>query len=152
MVWTRRFNFLNETNIWLKWSSLNVCRWGGSWAQLCCSALGVEQELWTIQTLTLIFRVSVWANMTDPWLTAGEGEQVHFAKVISRGQQGSIMWPAHGIDVGTVRSFWPDSWRSTKGFIQISESEMYKMLLHTQELKNLVSLRHSKASSTYQRC
>lgn len=29
--------------------------------------------------------------MTDPRLTAGEGEQVHFAKVIGRGQQGSVM-------------------------------------------------------------
>lgn len=52
--------------------------------------------------------------MTDPWLTAGEGEQVHFAKVISRGQQGSVMWPAHGIDVCTVCSIWPDSWERRK--------------------------------------
>lgn len=26
-----------------------------------------------------------------PWLGAGVGEQVHFAKVISRGQQGGVM-------------------------------------------------------------
>lgn len=47
---------------------------------------------------------------TDPWLRAGEGEQVHFAKVISRGQQGSVMWPAHGVDVCAVCSIWPNSW------------------------------------------
>lgn len=27
----------------------------------------------------------------SPWLRAGEGEQVHFAKVIGGGQQGSVM-------------------------------------------------------------
>lgn len=70
------------------------------------------QRLWNIK--------SVGANMTDPRLTAGEGEQVHFAKVIGRGQQGSVMWPAHGIDVRAVCSFWPDSWRRRKAFSQSS--------------------------------
>lgn len=45
----------------------------------------------------------------SPWLGAGEGEQVHFAKVVSRGQQGSIMRPAHGVDVRAVCAIWPDS-------------------------------------------
>lgn len=62
-----------------------------------------------VETLKLMCCVSVQVNMTDPWLRAGVGEQVHFAKVIGRGQQGSVMWPAHSINVCAVCSIRPNS-------------------------------------------
>ena len=44
---------------------------------------------------------------TDPWLRTGESEQVHFAKVISRGQQRAAVGLADGVDVCTVRTIRP---------------------------------------------
>lgn len=61
------------------------------------------RDLCVVQTLR--------GNTADPWLRAGEGEQVHVAKVIGGGQQGSVVWPAHRVDVCAVRSVRPDSCR-----------------------------------------
>lgn len=74
-------------------------------------------------------------NMTDPWLRAGEGEQVHFAKVISRGQQGSVMWPAHSVDVCAVCSIRPNSWENEWDTDTARERELVKGWESSQTLR-----------------
>lgn len=51
-------------------------------------------------------------RVAHPWLRTGEGEQVHFAEVISRGQQGSAVGAARGVDVRAVGRFRPNSWEA----------------------------------------
>lgn len=89
--------------------SKTVEGWTVGWLQFVNMSAKRECVHTNTWTLKLMCRVSVQVNMTDPWLRAGVGEQVHFAKVIGRGQQGSVMWPAHSINVCAVCSIRPNS-------------------------------------------
>lgn len=51
---------------------------------------------------------------THPRLAAGVGEQMHFAKVVSGGQELPVMGAAHSVDVGAIRTLWPDSYQERK--------------------------------------
>lgn len=57
-----------------------------------------------------------------PRLATGVGEQVHFAKVISRCQELALVGAAHGVDVGAIRPLRPDPYRGRRNGQQEAEA------------------------------
>lgn len=54
-------------------------------------------------------RGEVWEDGPYPELRAGVREEMYFAEVITSGQEFLLMGPTDGIDVGSIRAFWPHS-------------------------------------------